>query len=480
MALRQVILGRRIEERRTEMAALETAAEALRERRTAMNTREEQLTAALNEVNDQTPEEDRATLEGELDTFEADARALEGEEQENENQRNALQTQIDSLQAELDELNRRAATQPAPTPAAPIETREDVEIRMTRNVFSNMPVETRTALFAREDVRGFVARAREAASQRRSISGGDLLIPEIMLPVLRTVVEESSKLLKHVNLQHVRGTSRQTIVGVIPEAVWTEMCAKLNELQLGFNATEMDGYKVGGFIPVCNALLADASDVDLANEIIITLGRAIGLALDKAILYGTGTKMPLGIVTRLAQTEQPAGYSTKDRPWVDLHTTNIKSITAANSTGIKLFQSTVDVTGALQNDYAVGDLFWAMNKKTYNKFVAEAMSVNAAGAVVSGMSKTMPVLGGAVETLNFIPDNVVITGYGELYALAERAGTAITQSEHVRFIDDQTVFKGTARYDGKPVIAEGFVAFAISGGTVSAAAVTFAADTANA
>ena len=29
------------------------------------------------------------------------------------------------------------------------------------------------------------------------------------------------------------------------------------------------------------------------------------LELDKAILYGTGTKMPLGIVTRLAQSVQP-------------------------------------------------------------------------------------------------------------------------------------------------------------------------------
>ena len=38
----------------------------------------------------------------------------------------------------------------------------------------------------------------------------------------------------------------------------------------------------------------------LAGEIIDALGRAIGLALDKAILYGTGTRMPLGIVTRLA------------------------------------------------------------------------------------------------------------------------------------------------------------------------------------
>ena len=84
-----------------------------------------------------------------------------------------------------------------------------------------------------------------------------------------------------------------------------------------------------------------------------------------------------------------------------------------------------------------------------------------------------------IEKLSFIPDDVIIGGYGDLYLLAERAGTAISQSEHARFIEDQTVFKGTARYDGLPVIAEGFVAIGIGGTKPTANAVTFAEGTAN-
>ena len=48
----------------------------------------------------------------------------------------------------------------------------------------------------------------------------------------------------------------------------------------------------------------------------------------------------------------------------------------------------------------------------------------------------------------------------------------------MKFLEDQTVFKGTARYDGQPVIAEGFVAVGI-GGVTPTAAMTFAPDTAN-
>ena len=86
-----------------------------------------------------------------------------------------------------------------------------------------------------------------------------------------------------------------------------QMCANLNELDLMFNDVEVDGYMVGGFFAICRAKISD-SDIDLATEIISALGQSIGYALDKAILYGKGIKMPLGVVTRLAQKTQPEDY----------------------------------------------------------------------------------------------------------------------------------------------------------------------------
>ena len=66
----------------------------------------------------------------------------------------------------------------------------------------------------------------------------------------------------------------------------------------------------------------------------------------------------------------------------------------------------------------------------------------------------------------------------DLYLLAERSGQKFAQSEHVRFLGDQTVFKGTARYDGQPAIAEGFVAIGVNGAEPSDS-MSFAGDTAN-
>ena len=91
----------------------------------------------------------------------------------------------------------------------------------------------------------------------------------------------------------------------------------------------------------------------------------------------------------------------------------------------------------------------------------------------------MPVVGGDVVVFSddVMPDNTIIGGYGDLYLLAERAGTSVGYSDIPLYIQDQTVVKGTARYDGVPVIAEGFVAIGIGKAPVTSA--SFAPDTAN-
>ena len=98
-----------------------------------------------------------------------------------------------------------------------------------------------------------------------------------------------------------------------------------------------------------------------------------------------------------------------------------------------------------------------MARSTYADSMSKSIVANMSGAFVASVGQTMPIIGGDIVLLDFIPDGDIIGGYGSLYLLAERAGTTLAQSEHVRFIEDQTVFKGTARYDGTPVFGEGFV-----------------------
>lgn len=437
-----------------------------REKAKELATREKELEAAIDEA--QTDEEKEAVNQ-EVEQYEKD-------KAENEESVRNLEQEVSDTEKELADLEEKQR-QAAPAADTTKRGEDTVKTMTTRKKFFGMNNQERDAFLAREDVHTFLERVRTLGTENRSITNAELTIPDVMLELLRENIEGYSKLYKYVNVKSVPGKARQNIQGTIPEGVWTEMYAALNELSLSFNNTEVDGYKVGGYLVINNAVLKD-SDVNLAETIVTALGQAIGLALDKAILYGKGTKMPLGIVTRLAQAAKPESYPKTARTWVDLSSTNIKSIAAAK-TGVELFKEIIKASGAAKSKYSTGTRFWAMNETTKTTLVSEALSFNAAGAIATGMNDTMPIIGGTIETLDFIPDNVIIGGYGDLYLLAEREGTSIAQSEHVKFLEDQTVFKGTARYDGIPSIAEGFVAIGISG-TKPTADMTFADDTANA
>ena len=120
-----------------------------------------------------------------------------------------------------------------------------------------------------------------------------------------------------------------------------------------------------------------------------------------------------------------------------------------------------------------------MNEATYTTIQVDATNINAAGTIVSAMNGTMPVVGGDILVFsdNIIPDNTIIGGYGDLYLLAERAGTSVEYSDLPLFIQDQTVVKGTARYDGIPVIPEAFVVIGL--GEAPALEMDFVPDVAN-
>lgn len=479
MALKQLIIADKLRKAQERLAAAQQKAEEQRSAREALETRERELIQAREEVNEETTPEEQQILEEQISAWEEQEEALQETEQQISQEIEAVQQEIENLQQQLDEINARGTAKPQKPEQKPEDRKERTTMSKynTRRLWFGMEHQERDAFIAREEIKGFAQRVRALmGSEQRAVGNAQLTIPDTLLPLIRTVAAENSKLLKHVNVQRVPGTSRQNVAGLIPEAVWTEMCAKINEVDWAFGQVELEGYKVAAGIYLCNALKED-SDLDLITEILTMLGKAVGVAVDKAILYGKGTKMPMGIVTRLAQTAEPEDYSATAPAWKNLSESNMLAV--SGKTDAALFKAIVEATAAIDSDYATGSTFWAMNHKTRIKLVSNALTINAAGAIVAGVENTMPVIGGAIEELNFIPDDDIIGGYGDMYVMAERAGMTLGYSEHYRFMEEQTAFKATARYDGEPVIPAAFVAIGINGVKPTADAVTFAADTAN-
>ena len=465
MALKALMLKRKLDDKKKEL-------EQLRAKDQEFETREADLETSISEAQ---TEEEKKTVEEEVEKFDT-------EKASHEESKTNLEKEIGELEEQLAEAERKKPEVATPERA---ERRNvvmpNMNIRtlpMSQRAFDALPMEARAVMVQSEEVKGFLGQLRSMKGQQRGVQGVDLTIPVVFLDIIAENMYRYSKLLNRVRVRPVTGEARQTIAGTVPEAVWTEMCGAINELTFSFNQVTLDGYKVAGYIPVCNSILED-NDINLSSWIVEMLSESIGLAMDKAILYGKGAaaKMPLGIVTRLAQESKPSDYPAAAPEWTDLHTTNIVKVDSS-AEPVPFWAALTLAAGNTFTRFSRGEQFWAMNSKTYRKLQSKLITFAATGNVVAALGGTLPIINGDIDILEFMPDGDIVGGYGDLYLLSDRGAMKIQSSTEVQFIQDNTVFKGTKRADGQPVIPGAFVAININNAAVTTA-MNFAADTAN-
>ena len=477
MALKQLLVAQKLKDLRAKKEELAQAIAAVEAKRAAWKERESRAEAALAEMTDETSAEERAAFDAECAEIEEEDKAVTAEEEANATRAAELDGKISALEAEEKELREKAEAareqKPAEVPAENNNARGGVEIMNFADERARRAAEIRE-ICRNDEVRNFIGIIKE----KRAVQGATYTIPTLMQPMIVEAIKRNSKLYRHVNADAIKGDGAYNVLASAPEAVWTATTGKINELAMGINQFLTHGSKLAGFVPVPNPYLEDSVE-DLAGIVVDLLGQSNGYALDKAILYGTGTNMPVGIVTRLAATQAPAWWQASMPAFTDLHASHIGKLSASTVKGVDLYRELVGVLGlAEQKHLGKGGLFWAMNQTTFTKLKQELISINAAGAVVTGAEPVMPVIGGAVELLDFVPAGNIVGGYGQEYKLVQRKGIQIALSEHAQFIEDNTLFKGTSRWDGLPYYGEGFAAFSLTTTAVTTS-VTFAADTAN-
>lgn len=432
MALKQIMLRKKIEQRKA-------ALDELLAQESGLQTQSEELERAIEEAEN---EDEMATVDEQIEQLESEKTELDGK-------KNTLEGEIEALESELKELDSKApvnnagdsAQNPAPeNPAAEEERNQFMggDTRMKGNKY-----ETRAQMLDRlnrPEVREFYRNVISAVTEKRGLGNAELVIPEVVIDRIRLRIGDYSKLYSEVDVVPLTGTARVIMDGAIPEAIWVEMCDPVQELATAFSGTELDGYKVGGFIPVCNAVLDDAM-INLATYLENRLAQAIGKALDKAILTGTEAgKQPTGILTVLAG----APYADQ-RVTVDGKLPSIVSQMGLIDDG--------------EDGPAIEEVIAVMRRSTYYARISPQTFVATADGRFVVQTTKNPTLpdGTRVVFSQYMPANQILMGDFKKYMLAERAGVTLESSNHVRFIEDQTVFKGTARYDGEPTYPEYFV-----------------------
>ena len=447
MALKVLLLRSRLAPLQTELQTLETA-------RDGFAAREAELEHDIAEAQ---TDEERSVVEAAVNAF--------------EQERSANAADITRVQERINEINEEirsleeAQTPPASDPPAAEPTGTTNTERSNHSMPINNPerrwfgltYQERDALLTRDSTKEFLQRVRQLRAQQNSVTGAKLGIPTEFMQILRDLTYQNSKLWPYVHSEAIRGKARQNVAGTGCEAVWSEMLANINEIVMDFTQLEMDGYMLAGYIAISNAVLEDDSDLQLLTSILNAMGEANARGLDKAIVYGTGKKMPVGFITRLAASAQPEWWNNDQGDFKDLHSSHILKLDIDSTSGAAFFGTLIEALGIADPKYSDGRVFWVMNRKTHIRLMSKALAFDSAAAITAGINNTFPIVGGDIIELDFMADNDIAGGFGSLMRMSEREGASIASSDIPFFLRNMTVYRSIGRYDGKPARGEAFV-----------------------
>lgn len=414
--LRQLVIGKKIEQRKNALAELLIQEEDLQ-------TRSAELEAAANEARD---DEEIAAVEEKVEKLEAQKGELE-------QKKSKLQGEIADLENELEQLN-------AKEPANSVRSKTN-ERGAEMNRLHVRELLKSGEYYRRSEVVEFYEKFRNL----RVVAGGELTIPDVVINRIMDIMGDFTTLYPLVEKIPVKGTARILIDTDTSPATWIEQSASLPTGDVGtITNIDFDGFKVGKVTFVDNYLLQD-SIINLDAYVTRKIARAIAKALDQAILKGTGAanKQPTGIIPSI-----PAG--------------NQKTVEA----DANLLKNLVKQIGLIDTgDDSVGEIVAVMRRQTYYNRLAEfSIQVDSNGNVVGKLPnlRQPDLLGLRVVFSQFMDPDQVLFGDFSQYTLVERENITIDRSEHVKFTEDQMAFRGKGRFDGKPTKPAAFALVTIT------------------
>ena len=408
MALRQLILNKKIQERSALLTQLRADEDKLKDE-------EVELEKALDEAE---TDEEVKVVEDSADELEKKIKDKADEITKLEDEKAELETELAKIEDEQPDN----------------EEKEDGEKRkMAKKVKTrNNDVMTIRESLQIENVRSFYQNIANAMVEKRSLTGAEKVVPTEVIDRIESKLGDYSTLIGEVTVEKIGGTGRAVIAGDIPEAIWFEVGKKaLEELEDKLDGVELDGFGLGGYVAVPNIIIEN-SLINLASHVEDRLAKAIAKALDKAILKGTGTKQPTGVVV----SAPTANKVTTDGTITDLIA--------------KLAKVDTDGTG--------GEVIAVMNRATYySKIVPKTLAVAANGVLTGSYALPFRVVLSA-----YADENTIVFGDFKQFLLAQRSEIRVESSTEVQFTSDNTVFKGVGFYDGKATKAEAFAVVTIT------------------
>lgn len=275
------------------------------------------------------------------------------------------------------------------------------------------------------------------------------LVPATIFDRVFEDLRKEHPLLNEIEFVNVTGvTEWVTRNGDAEAAWWGTLCDEIKKkLESSFKKERMDLYKLSAWIPVCKAML-DLGPAWLDRFVREMLYESLAMALEIAIIKGTGKEQPIGMTKDLSGAVVEGVYPDKEA-------------TALENLGPEALGAKVmaPLTKDGKKIVTAANVIMVVNPWDYWAKIFPATAVlTQSGTYAYGV---LPIPAKIIPSAALDKDKMVV-GVAKDYFMGVGSEQKIEYSDHYKFLEDERTYISKQYANGKPKDNESFMIFDIT------------------
>lgn len=285
-------------------------------------------------------------------------------------------------------------------------------------------------------------------------AGTEKLMPSTIFDRVFEDLEQNHPLLSEIDFQNTTATTEWITRNSECEAAWwgalTDTITK--KLQASFKKEKTDLFKLSAYVPVAKAML-DLGPQWLDKFVRTILAESLAIALELAIVAGTGKGQPIGMMKDLDGAVVEGVYPDKAATKLN----DLKPVSLGKNVMSPLTK---------EGKRSVPSVLMLVNPTDYwEKIFPNTTMLSAAGTYVYGV---LPIPAKIVQSVA-VTKGKMIAGMAKDYFMGVGSTQKIEFSDHYKFLEDERTYIAKQYANGKPIDNKSFLVFDISAMTVPTA-----------
>ena len=279
-------------------------------------------------------------------------------------------------------------------------------------------------------------------------SGTEKLMPPTIFERVFEDLRQNHPLLSQINFVNTTATTEWIMRNGDVEAAWwgalTDAIQK--KLSVSFKKETTELYKLSAYVPVAKAML-DLGPEWLDRFVRQMLAESIAIALETAIVKGTGNVQPIGMMKDLDGPVTGGEYPDK-------------TATPLNDLKPKTLGTNIMAPLTKNGKRSVSNVLMVVNPLDYwSKIFPGTTVLTTNGAYVYGV---LPIPATIVQSVA-VPEGKMIAGLANDYFMGVGSSQKLEYSDHYKFLEDERTYITKQYANGKPIDNDSFLVFDISG-----------------